>query len=161
MREERLLQILGLTLAVLLIAIGAFAVGVVVGRHGRLAWNPEAALGRGVPGGAPPPGAPPPGAPSGGKGSPSWGGAPPGGGALPRPQVVGRIQQQTAQSLTLTTRQGPRTVALTPETQYRTQDGDPLTLDDLHTGDLVAVWGTFTDPNTLEAHTVVRLEEKR
>ncbi len=133
MREERLLQILGLTLAVLLIAIGAFAVGVVVGRHGRLAWNPEAALGRGVPGG----------------------------GTFPRPQVVGRIQQQTAQSLTLTTRRGPRTVALTPETQYRTQDGDPLTLDDLHTGDLVAVWGTFTEPNTLEARTVVRLKEKR
>ncbi len=161
MREERLLPILGLALAVLLIALAAFAVGVVVGRHGRLAWNPEAALGRGIPGGAPP-GAPPQGARPDGKGGPGSSGAPPAGGAQPRPQVVGRIQQRTAQSLTLATRRGPRTVTLTPKTQYRTQDGAPLTLTDLREGDIVAVWGAFTLPGqTLQATLVVRLQGER
>ncbi len=153
MSQTRLLQILGLTLAVLVIAIAAFAVGVVVGTHGWLRWNPEAALGRGVPGGLPPNS--PNRAPSG-----KGGGQPPNplGGLPAPPQVVGRLRQYQNDLLTLATPQGPRSVQLTDSTTFRTEEGGSLTLADLKPGDWLAVWGTWRDPATLEASFILRLK---
>ncbi|WP_376790468.1 hypothetical protein [Thermoflexus sp.] len=151
MTQERWLQWLGVLLAALILMLAAFSLGVVVGRHGWFGWQPEAALGRGgAPGGGPPPGG---------------GGALPGIGAGPQnnafpspPQVVGQLRQRRGDGLTLATPQGPRSVQLTATTHYRTEEGETLTVTDLTPGDWLAVWGTWSQPNTLEATLVVRLQ---
>lgn len=65
---------------------------------------------------------------------------------LPRPaEIVGRIQHLTATSLTLSTPQGTRTVAMDPKTRVILLNGEPGGRNDLRRGMDIAIVGDFID----------------
>lgn len=73
------------------------------------------------------------------------GGRPPTGAALLNapggpPNVVGTLQRYGDNSITLATMQGPRTIALTPQTAVR-RENTAAPVSDLRPGIAVAVWG--------------------
>ncbi len=160
---NRWLVVLGMVLIVGMLVIAAFAVGVYVGEHG---WT-RAGL-RYQPGGQPPPpGRVPPGdqipprvAPPPKRDSPpaqaGIPGLPPG-----PPQIVGRLQEKSIETLVLATRDGPRRVALTPETRLLNDAGGDLTLEELQAGDVLGVFGRY-DPaaGEFQADIVLRLPPK-
>ncbi len=130
------LVLLGMLLA------ATFSLGVYVGRHGLsregLRYQPGPQAGQPqVPGG-------------------------PGGAPGPRPDLIGRLRGASPQGLELATQQGPRFVALNEDTKLESMQGDPLTVEDLKPGDLLAVFGEFSvgDGRELLATRVVRLPER-
>jgi hypothetical protein len=160
MTLKRILIGCGTLIIVGMLVVAAFALGVYVGEHG---WT-RAAL-QFQPGAGQMPRGQPPGA---GPGSPPRGGTPPGFQLPPglppgQPQVVGRIRQIGAADLILATKDGPRQVMLTDETQYQDIKGNALTLSDLAERDIIAVFGSFVpgDGQQLQAEVVVRLPQQR
>lgn len=147
---NRWLLISGIVLLIGMLVVCAFAVGVFIGERG---WT-----GGGLPGlrqnepqNAPQDGAPPGNAPADGQRPPIL---PPG-----EPQLVGLIRYTTEKTLELATQGGPRQVLITDRTDYWTKEGEMLQLQDLITGDLVAVFGQYVggDGTQLQADMVVRI----
>jgi hypothetical protein len=156
----KLIQLLaGGAVLVLMLVLAAFALGVYVGEHG---WTREGlAYGPGAAAKGPAAQAKPPQAAPDGNGTPQVpflpAGLPPG-----PPQLTGRIRQVAQDHLELAAAGGPRTVLLTDATQFRDETGQPITLRDLEKGDVVAVFGAFTqgDGGQLLAEFVVGLPVK-
>ena len=142
---NRWLIIVGMVVIVGMLVIAAFSVGVYVGEHGwtsgGLRYQPR--------GHSPPKGDSPPARP----GIP---GLPPG-----PPQIIGRLQVKSSKTILLDTRNGPRHIALTPETRFMNSAGDDLNLEDLQIGDILGVFGRY-DPaaGVFQAEIVLRLPPK-
>lgn len=140
------LKIGGLILLILSISIAAFALGVYFGKYGfsdaGLGYRPE---------GQPQAGQPPP---DRGVQNQIPPGLPPG-----RPQVIGRIQYIGEQSLRLATQDGPRIILLTQDTKIYNRNGEAISLRDLHNGEVIGVYGAFTngDGTQLHANTLILL----
>jgi hypothetical protein len=139
MAENRWQIILGAVILMVVLLVGAFSVGVYIGRHGwtseSLQFQPEG------PGGQP--------------------------GNIPdvpqgpsdRPNIIGRVRALSPLGLQLATQDGPRTVEVNQDTRVTDVDGFPLTLVDLRLGDLLAIYGDFTpgDGQRLLAERILRL----
>ncbi len=134
-----------------MLLVASFSLGVYVGEHGwtREGLNYQAGP---PPSGRPPQGGGPPPPPGGSAGGP--GGLPPG-----RPDVIGRIRQMSDTILELGTPEGPRTVLLTEGTRFVDEQRTPLQREDLHAGDVIAVFGRFVagDGGELQAEVIVKL----
>ena len=149
MTERKVLLALGSALIIGMLVIAAFAMGVYVGEHG---WtkgglslrNPQRQqpnLPQGNPQNAPDQKPPLPGD--------------------GQPNVLGRITNLVDGKLVLATFNGPRSVAVKAETQVKTQDGAPRTLDDLTPGQNVAIFGHHADDGqTLVAEMIIVLTQQ-
>jgi hypothetical protein len=145
MAENRWLIVTGAVVLVLMLLIGAFSLGVYVGRHG---LSPEGLRYQTVQ-----PAAPALGEPGGGPAELPQG--------LPAgpPDGTGRIRGRSAAGIELATQEGPRLVEVDQSTQVTDMQGTSLTLADLQRGDIVAVYGriAFGDGQRLIATLIVRL----
>jgi hypothetical protein len=145
MTINRWLLIAGLVMLIGMLVTCAFAVGVFIGERG---WTGGGLQGLRQDMGQ---NAPPGNAPAGGQQPPRL---PPG-----EPQLIGFIRYTTEETLELATEGGPRQVFVTERTDYWTKEGDVLQIQDLVTGDLVAVFGQYVggDGTQLQADMVVRI----
>jgi hypothetical protein len=145
MVENRWLIVTGAVVLVLMLLIGAFSLGVYIGRHGLspegLRYQPAQ------------PAVPAPVGPGGGPAELPQG--------LPAgpPDATGRIRGRSAQGIELATQDGPRLVEVDQNTQVMDMQGTSLTLADLQRGDIVAVYGRIAtgDGRRLIATLIMRL----
>ena len=150
MTQRKLLYAGGVFLLFLFHIIAAFALGVYVGRYGMtrdgLTIQGPRNVGQPV---VQPLGPDRPGPDQSGQA------------ALPgEPTAVGRVRQVGRGTLDLATREGPRQVMLSAETEYRDQAGETITWDNLSEGQIVAVFGVFGDGGQqLQATLIVVLPE--
>jgi hypothetical protein len=141
--RRKLLYAGGVTLLFLFHIIAAFALGVYVGRYGMTRDGLTIQGPRNV-------------------GQPAVQGPDqPGQVTLPgEPTAVGRVRQVGRSTLDLATREGPRQVMLSAETEYRDQTGETITWDNLSEGQIVAVFGVFGNGGQqLQAALIVVLPE--
>jgi hypothetical protein len=127
---------IGAVVLLLMLLVGAFSMGVYVGRHG---WTDEGLTY----------------APVQGQGAQQPAGRNP-------PDLTGRIRRIFPQRLDLATPDGPRQVELAQDVQILDQDGQPLGMPDLTIGAVVAIFGQFTpgDGGHLVANTIILLPEQ-
>ncbi len=155
MTQRKLLYAGGVFLLFLFHIIAAFALGVYVGRYGMTRDGLTIQGPRNVgqpavqPLGPDRPGPDQPGPDQ------------PGQAALPgEPTAVGRVRQVGRGTLDLATREGPRQVMLSAETEYRDQTGETIAWDNLSEGQIVAVFGVFGNGGQqLQATLIVVLPE--
>ena len=144
-KSEKLLIAGGAFIIVAVMVIGAFSIGVYVGKRGWTA-GPPSVMG---PGGPPPPqGGQPPAAPRE---------------SLPKgkPDLIGVVQSITRRSVTIRTGEGSRLVLVGDETRVRWHDNGEARLADLRRNMPVAVFGQFGDDGrTLTASLIVILLPK-
>ncbi len=144
-RSQKLLIGFGVFIIVAVMTIGAFSVGLYVGRRGWTA-GPPSVVG---PGGQ----------------QPAQGGQPPAAprGPLPKekPDLIGVVQSVANRSLTVRTGQGSRLVLTGDQTRVRRHDGREASLADLRRNMPVAVFGQFSDDGrNLTASIIVILPPK-
>lgn len=154
--ERKLLITTGSALIALIIAIGAFSLGVYLGANGWNAGAPSAAGPGGKPPRPPDQGALPPGGPDqqpmDAQAQAQTQAQPPAspGQPGPRPQLVGRVRSVSGEAITLDTPQGPRTVQMGPDTQvFRMAQGreEPATADEILPGEHLLVFGHIEGEN--------------
>jgi len=141
-KGQKLLVAGGAFIIIAIMVIGAFSLGVYVGKRGWAAGAPSVV----GPGGPPPPqGGQPPVAPRE---------------PLPKgkPDLVGVVQGVTRRSVTIKTGQGVRLVLVNAQTRVRWHDGREAGLADLRRNMPVAVFGQFGDDGrTLTASLIIIL----
>jgi hypothetical protein len=73
--------------------------------------------------------------------------------------VLGRVRTITPEALQLASPDGPRLVEITDLTRVEDENGDALSISDLHPGDVVAVFGELAagDGRRLVAVRIVRV----
>jgi len=78
------------------------------------------------------------------------------------PESAGVIRRITSDQIDIGTRDGPRTILLGADVEIRLEDGRLGTRNDLHVGDLVAVFGRWNGgaARELRAVVIVRLPKK-
>ena len=145
-KSQKLLIGFGAFIIVAIMVIGAFSMGVYVGKRGWTA-GPPSVVG---------PGAPPPPQDQGGPGQ-----QPPVPGPGEKPDLIGVVQSVARRSVTIRTGQGPRLVLVSDETGVRWHDDREASLADLRRNVPVAVFGQFGDDGrTLTAILIVILPPK-
>ena len=110
---------LGAVVIVGMLLVVAFSLGVYIGEHG-WTWQGISLAGPGARPGPPP------------------GGGPPG---MDRPDVLGMVRRIEGSVVSLATRDGPRSVEVTPSTEVRDAQGRPVEIEAVQPGTLVAVFG--------------------
>ncbi len=146
MAKSRRLILPGAVVILGMLCIAVFSLGVYVGKHGLtqdgLQYQAPRTNGAQLPGDAPPGG---------------LSGAP----AL-TPEAAGLIRRITRTQVDLATREGPRTILLSEAVEVRLEDGRIGSPNDLKVGDLIAIFGQWTEGATreLEAEVIVRLPKK-
>jgi len=131
---EKVMVGVGAAVVVGMLLVATFSLGVYVGEHG-WTWQGVSLAG---PGGRP-------GGPAPGQGLPPGqpGGQFPGGPALPSgpPDLVGQVRGLEGGVLHLATRDGPRAVEVTEQTEVQTAQGETAGLEAVQPGTSVAVFG--------------------
>jgi hypothetical protein len=159
-RSNWILITAGGMVLVLMLVTAAFALGVYVGEHG---WTRD---GLQYAGGAPAAGPGQQNRPATGSGIHQNGqslqggpgqapaGLPPG-----RPQVSGRVLTISTSQVELATPDGRRSVTLVQGTRIQDEQGNTLAVNDLKSGDFLAVFGTLIqgDGGLLQADLLIRL----
>lgn len=144
-KSQKLLIGFGALIIVAIMVIGAFSMGVYVGKRGWTA-GPPSVVG---PGGPPPP-------QGGQRPAPPREPLPKG-----RPDLIGLVQSVARRSVTIKTGAGPRLVLVNDETRVRWHDDRAASLADLRRNMPVAVFGQFADDGrTLTASLIVILPPK-
>jgi hypothetical protein len=146
MAKSRWLILPGALIILGLLCTGVFSLGVYVGRHGLSQDGLQYQAPR--QNGAQPQGDAPAAGLSG----------------LPQrnPEAVGIIRRITRDQIDIGTRDGPRTILLGTEVEFRLEDGRLGTRNDLQVGDLVAVFGRWNGgaARELKAEIIIRLPKK-
>lgn len=125
---------------ILVVAAASFSAGLYLGQRGYVAdlqyQSPQGSIpNSGLPAG------PQAGQPAQGGVNPAAGNGPPGAPYWP-PDVIGRLVSLDADSITLEAPRGQVTVAISASTVYLDQAGRKISVSDLRTGDVIAIFGT-------------------
>jgi len=146
MAKSRWLILPGALVILGMLCIAVFSLGVYVGKHGLtqdgLQYQAPRPNGAQLPGDAPPGGL---------TGAPAR-----------TPEAAGLIRRITRAQVDLATRVGPRTILLSEAVEVRLEDGRIGSPNDLKVGDLIAIFGQWTEgaARELEAEVIVRLPKK-
>jgi hypothetical protein len=144
MAANRKLMITGGVILIVVLLIGAFSLGVYIGRYGASAEGLHYQAANGVPQIDRSRLTRPAGIPEG------------------EPDVVGLVRRSSRDGLQLATQQGPKWIEMDPNTSVMEISGSELNLKDLHPRDIIAVFGEFSvdDGSTLLATHIVRLPQR-
>ncbi len=146
MAKSRWLILPGALIIAGVLCIGVFSLGVYVGRHGLSQEGLQYQ------------------APRQNDAQPQGVAPAPGLSGLPQrnPEAAGIIRRITRDQIDIGTRDGPRTILLSAQVEFRLEDGRLGTRNDLQVGDLVAVFGQWTTgaARELQAEVVIRLPKK-
>ena len=146
MAKSRWLILPGAVVILGMLCIAVFSLGVYVGKHGLtqdgLQYQAPRTNGAQLPGDAPPGG---------------LAGAP-----ARTPAAAGLIRRITRTQVELATREGPRTILLSEAVEVRLEEGRIGSRSDLKLGDLIAVFGQWTEgaARELEAEVIIRLPKQ-
>ena len=144
MAANRKLIITGGVILILVLLIGAFSLGVYIGRYGVSAEGIRYQASRGIPQVDRSRLTRPEGIPVG------------------EPDISGMIRATTRDGIQLATQQGPKWIKVDENTSIMEISGSELNLSDLHPRDLIAVFGEFSidDGSNLLATHIVRLPQR-
>ena len=143
MVENRWQMIVGGAVLLLMLLVGTFSLGVYIGRHGLnqadLRYDPVQPVKQ-----PPNPGL---------TGNPI--------GPITQPDLIGLVRQVNHDRFDIATREGPRSVTITSETQLFTSQAVAIPLSNLKPGDLIALYGEIqnVDGNQFLAVRILLLPE--
>lgn len=146
MAKSRWLILPGAVVILGMLCVAVFSLGVYLGKHGLTQDGLQYQTPR--TNGAQPPGD-----------APAFGLA---GAPARTPEAAGLIRRITPAQVELATREGPRTILLNDAAEVRLEDGRIGARSDLKLGDLIAVFGQWTEgaERELEAEVIVRLPKQ-